>query len=264
MARMILMGVGLALLGALGLFWAGVEHQDAFLAKVEPPEAVCEPRLDPASPPRWVGLPGEHRLEVRVSGARKAIAGHMVKHSTGLMVFKPRFPFASGIQYEVRGDSCKVAFEPPAHRAPNPSVVSVYPRVTELPENVLRFYVYFSEPMADGDFLEHIRLEHVETGQILTDVFFDNIYELWSRDRKRITLLVDPGRVKTGLEANQRLGRAFPAGQTYRLHVLTTWKSLRGMPLDAPFIQTYRTIHEDRQPVDVQAWRVTFPDEGST
>ncbi len=42
--------------------------------------------------------------------------------------------------------------------------------------------------------------------------FFDNVYELWSDDHRQITILVDPGRVKTGLKENLKRGRAFIAG----------------------------------------------------
>ncbi len=220
-------------------------------------------RIDPASPQRWVALPGAGDLEVWVEGASTAVAGRMATGLQNGRVFRPAFAFKPGLRYRVRGGNCSAVFEVPVSLAPTPEVVAVYPRTAELPENVLRFYLYFSEPMADGGFLNHVRLEHVETKEDLTGVFFDNIHELWSRDRKRITLLVDPGRVKTGLEANRRLGRAFVAGQTYRFVVLPSWKSLQGVSLAQPFTMTYRARSEDRQPVDVHAWRLTLPSAGT-
>lgn len=144
-----------------------------------------------------------------------------------------------------------------------PSVVAVYPSADRIPENVLRFYVSFSAPMREGDFLDHVRLERVDTKEDLTGVFFDNIHELWSSDRRRITLLVDPGRVKTGLRANLEMGRAFEAGGTYRLRVLETWTSTRGEPLLSEYSHTFQAIAEDSAPVAPDRWCLIPPAAGS-
>jgi len=226
-------------------------------------DGVCGSAVvDPQPAPRWVALPGQGELAVFVEGASTPIAGRMVEGPGG-PAFRPAFPFSAGVRYRVEGEHCEASFAVAPSEAAAPSVVSVYPTSPEIPENVLRFYVYFSEPMAEGDVLEHIRLEHVETGEDLTGVFFDNIYELWSPDRKRITLLVDPGRVKTGLAANLAMGRAFEAGQTYRLHILGTWTSLSGRSLEAQFVKTYRAVTEDRTRVDPQRWCPTLPAVGT-
>lgn len=144
-----------------------------------------------------------------------------------------------------------------------PSVVAVYPSAEQIPENVLRFYVSFSEPMREGDFLDHVRLERADTGENLTGVFFDNIHELWSSDRQRITLLVDPGRVKTGLVANREMGRAFAAGVPYRLVVLTTWTNTHGVPLVSEYVHTFQAIAEDKTPVEPERWCLTPPEDSS-
>lgn len=253
--------------GWLALALAGTIGGAASVAALGEPgdehDAGCGAiELDRASPPRWVALPGAGPLTVHVEGARAAVAGRMAATGDGRRVFRPTFGLTPGVRYSARGEGCTATFEVPTPAATAPEVVAIYPRTVELPENVLRFYIYFSEPMSDGGFLEHVRLEHVESGEDLTGVFFDNIHELWSSDRRRITLLVDPGRVKTGLAANRRLGRAFAAGQTYRLHVRPSWRSLRGAPLRAGFSARWRAVSEDRQPVDVSAWRATSSARG--
>lgn len=219
-------------------------------------------QVDPQPLPRWVALPGQRDLQVFVYGGQTPVAGRMVEGATGPR-FRPAFPFSAGVRYRIEGERCEASFEVAPAAGPAPSVVAVYPAGPDIPDNILRLYVYFSEPMVEGDFLEHIRLEHVETGEDLTGVFFDNIYELWSPDRKRITLLVDPGRVKTGLRANRTMGRAFEAGQTYRLHVLGAWTSLSGHSLDAEFVKTYRAVPEDRTRVDPQRWHLDQPEPGT-
>lgn len=220
-------------------------------------------QVDPRSEPRWVALAETPDLEVFVEGARAPVAGRMAEGPTG-PAFYPVFPFTPGLAYRVRGGGCDARFVVPPNVSSTPEVVGIYPTSSAIPENILRFYLYFSEPMAEGDFLQHVRLEHVEQGVDLTGVFFDNIYELWSPDRKRITLLVDPGRVKTGLQAHRALGRAFEAGQTYRLSVLGTWTSLAGHTLRVDTTKTYRAVSEDRVRVDPDHWCLTLPPAGTT
>ncbi|MEM8975403.1 MAG: hypothetical protein AAGD43_25350, partial [Pseudomonadota bacterium] len=49
--------------------------------------------------------------------------------------------------------------------------------------------------------------------------FLSNRIDLWSADRRRLTVLLDPGRVKTGLTAHDQLGRALTVDQSYTLLV---------------------------------------------
>lgn len=246
-------GLVVALLAAL--FVSACDENDRI--------GACEPALrDLRSEPRWVAIPGQHDLAVFVEGASTPVAGQMVAGPQG-PAFHPAFPFASGVRYRVQGESCEATFELRPKYASAPQVTEIYPRDQTIPENILRFYVYFSEPMGEGGFLDHVRLEHVESGQDITGAFFDNIYELWSPDRKRITVLVDPGRVKTGLRANRAMGRAFEAGQTYRLHILDTWTSIHGRPLSAGFTKTYRAETEDRRRVDPDRWCLALPESGT-
>lgn len=97
-------------------------------------------------------------------------------------------------------------------------VEEVYPSADQLPENLLRFYIYFSEPTAHEDILSLISLLD-DQGTVVPGVFLDNRYELWSPDGRRLTLLFDPGRVKTGLVAHNHLGRALISGENYSLRI---------------------------------------------
>lgn len=220
------------------------------------------PRPGPAS---WVSVEGASTVELRVAGAAGPVAGATTQGDQRA-VFWPAFPLVSGLRYVVRSDSgCEVSvvvapFEAPAAPA---RVAEIYPTADVLPENILRFYVYFSQAMAEGDFLRYVKLTHVESGRDLSGVFFDNMYELWSRDRKRITLLVDPGRVKTGLAAHLRRGRAFAAGQTYALTILSGWPSLDGRSLGRERTKIFRVAPADLHPVDPFAWKLDGPMGGS-
>ena len=126
----------------------------------------------------------------------------------------------------------------------NATVIEVYPKQNILPENILKFYIKFSKPMREGNFLEHIKLYNGK-GENISGVFFDNIYELWNNNHTQITLLVDPGRVKTGLQQNIKLGRAFTANENYTLSIDTTWRTIQGSYLSKPFIKKFSIKEED-------------------
>lgn len=43
--------------------------------------------------------------------------------------------------------------------------------------------------------------------------------ELWNEDRARLTVLIDPGRIKRNVATNEALGRALLASRDYMLFV---------------------------------------------
>mgnify|MGYP003346898067 CR=1 FL=1 len=90
-------------------------------------------------------------------------------------------------------------------------VTQIYPSADVLPENTLKFYVHFSAPMSRGHSYDHIRLLD-EANRPVELAFLELAEELWSPDMLRLTLLMDPGRIKRG---DYTLLVAFGAGLTY-------------------------------------------------
>ncbi|EEF63014.1 hypothetical protein [Pedosphaera parvula] len=95
----------------------------------------------------------------------------------------------------------------PAARSP----VQVYPSGPTVPENLLRIELRFSTPLRPPLSIEHVKLTNVD-GVEISGAFLDLL--LPSRDGKRVTILMHPGRVKSGVGANLNLGRALRAGDT--------------------------------------------------
>ena len=145
---------------------------------------------------------------------------------------------------------------------PQPRVTDVYPTSNVLPENLLRFYIYFSRPMKRGNVLSSIKLVDSE-GAAVTGAFLNNKFALWSPDGTRLTLLFDPGRVKTGLVAHNRLGRALKANQSYELVIESTLLSVDGTPLTETHRKPFRVSEEDFEEPDMQKWRLVKPRTGS-
>ncbi|MCR9193314.1 MAG: hypothetical protein NXH88_01205 [Hyphomonas sp.] len=152
----------------------------------------------------------------------------------------------------------------PAHACdlPSTSVSDVYPTGEMLPENLLRFYVYFSAPMGQDDILPSITVLD-ESGDPLEGVFLSNRYDLWSADRTRLTLLLDPGRVKTGLAANQAMGRALVAGRTYHLRISQTALDATGCGLSAAHSVSFQAIDADVTSPTPEDWVLSTPRTGA-
>jgi len=141
-------------------------------------------------------------------------------------------------------------------------VSAVYPSGQTLPENLLRFYVYFSAPMGQNDILPAIDLLDAR-GRHVDGVFLSNRFDLWSADRTRLTLLLDPGRVKTGLQAHRALGRALTPGETYHLQISTTARDTHGCPLAAPHRVTFEASHADLASPSPADWALIAPKVGT-
>ncbi|MEO0543250.1 MAG: hypothetical protein AAFY99_05470 [Pseudomonadota bacterium] len=141
-------------------------------------------------------------------------------------------------------------------------VSDVYPSGTALPENLLRFYIYFSTTMGERDILPAIDLLDAE-GRPVEGVFLPNRFDLWSADRTRLTLLLDPGRVKTGLQANLALGRALTPGETYHLQISETALDARGCALASAHRVTFEATEADLSSPSPSKWSLHTPKVGT-
>ena len=138
-----------------------------------------------------------------------------------------------------------------------PKIIAVYPTSDSLPENLLRFYIEFSTPMKAVNNLENIRLVD-NKGQEIEGAIFNNVYELWDRDQKHLTLILDPARVKTGLVANQSMGRALKAHQHFQL-IIETAEDIYGNTLAEKFVKDIYVQTEDQQIPEVKNWNINPP-----
>jgi len=87
------------------------------------------------------------------------MAGRLVRAGNDLC-FVPRFGFLDRTTYTVLVESVAVAVLV-CRRPDRPStteVLGVYPTATQVPSNLLRFYVRFSAPMSEGDATRNVRL----------------------------------------------------------------------------------------------------------
>lgn len=142
-------------------------------------------------------------------------------------------------------------------------VAAVHPSEDKLPENLLKFYIQFSGSMSRGRSYEHIQLIEESTRQIVELPFLELDEELWDRDMTRLTVLLDPGRIKRGVKPLVDTGPALRAGKTYSLVIDSHWLDAQGAPLLETHRKTFEVIPADRQTADPTAWTLHLPTSGT-
>jgi hypothetical protein len=92
----------------------------------------------------------------------------------------------------------------------------IFPSGPTVPENLLRIELRFSAPLRLPFTIAQVKLLD-NGGREIEHAFLD--LPLPSADGTRVTILMDPGRVKSGLIENRTLGRALHGGSTVTLVV---------------------------------------------
>lgn len=196
------------------------------------------------------------------------MAGKLIIPPNGGLRFVPQFPFVRGVRYRAeyrpeKGPLVVSYFELPADTAPPSTVVSqIYPTSELLPENQLKFYVQFSAPMSRGQIYEHVRIRDA-AGRVIALAFLELDEELWDPSMTRLTLLIDPGRIKRGVKPLEDIGPVFEAGKAYALTVSAACRDAEDRPLRAGAEKKFRIAPADRTAPELARWVVTPPAVGT-
>ena len=186
------------------------------------------------------------------------------------LTFTPYFPFEKGMTYvaRIKKSDTENAYLYHSFQVGEkeilvaPEVVDIYPLSAELPENLLRFYIYFNTPMKKGQALQHVQLVDTE-GKVDTQAFMEFKQELWSADGKRLTILFDPGRIKRGVSTNLELGPALLQGNHYRLTISGAWQDVYGQDLAIDFTKDFSVGKAYREPIQIEGLEILEPKEHS-
>jgi hypothetical protein len=150
----------------------------------------------------------------------------------------------------------------PGASCPRSTVVrSIDPAGDQIPANLLRFSVTFSAEMEEGSASGRIHLRD-SNWQDVPGALFSMAPEFWDRDRRRLTILVEPGRIKRGLRPNLLAGPPLVEGSTVTLVVDPELRDSSGAELAEGAQRTYRVGPALRARVDPARWEVRWPDPG--
>jgi hypothetical protein len=222
---------------------------------------------------RWQPSQWQRLFAVSTETADVAMLG-AYRVQGDVLRFEPQFPLEPGLQYraefrparlpgKVSGSPITSTFRlPPRDLTPSTVVTNVYPSGEVVPENLLKFYLHFSAPMQRGNIYEHIQLRD-SAGQIVELPFLEIDEELWDTTLTRLTVFIDPGRIKRGVLPLEEIGPSLEAGKSYTLVIRPDWKDSNGAPLKAEFQKSFRVGAPDREPPDPKHWKVQAPSSGS-
>ena len=244
-----------------------------------PPEIVAPLRRLGPRDSRWPTIFSVH-VVTAATGNQPPMLGTYEATADGLR-FRPRFPLERGTEYRAvfarpmldrnsaptpAKASLRVVktFAIPAGPAGPPArVVAIYPSAREIPENLLRCYVQFSAPMSQGNSYVHLHLRDETSRTDVVEPFLELPQELWSPDGKRLTLLLEPGRVKHDLVPRDQLGPILVAGRNYTFSIDADWPDADGRPLAATGRMTFRAVKADVRPIDPSTWTIEAPQAGT-
>ena len=127
------------------------------------------------------------------------------------------------------------------HAAQPTRVLLVQPSGPQVPANLLRISIRFAAQV-EGPLLPRLALSHTE-GKPIEAPFLEQ--ELWSPNGEVLTVLLHPGRVKTGLNARAEMGPILSAGDDVTL-------TLDGLP-----IKRWSVVPADEIGPLASAWKVS-------
>jgi hypothetical protein len=213
---------------------------------------------------RVCDLAPEATVEVRPAlasrpGRFQPMAGHLQRNGPDAC-FVPRFGFVDGTPYavSVAGHTAAVLLRAPHHWPVSTEVLAIYPSAGTVPRNLLRMYVAFSASMSEGSAAAHVRLVDA-AGTPLAGALLSTEHELWDAGHQRLTVLLDPARIKRGLPAHRTDGYALRTGASFRLVVGREFLDARGTPLSGAAERRYEIAADERRRVEPAGWDLRIP-----
>jgi hypothetical protein len=116
--------------------------------------------------------------------------------------------------------------------------------------------------MSRGHIYDHIHLRNA-AGKEVQIPFLEIDEELWNPDMTRLTLFIDPGRIKRGVTPLEEVGPALEQGKRFTLTIGREWLDANSMPLKENFTKSFEVGPPDRAPIDPAAWKIQSPAAGT-
>jgi hypothetical protein len=146
-------------------------------------------------------------------------------------------------------------------RAPNQQAaifpvvpIRISPQAKVLPANTLRFYIHFPKP-AEAHFDRDQLWLLNEEEQVVHDPFLVLSQELWSPDGRRLTVFMEPGRIKRGIGTDPSHDPALVVGKSYSLAITALGQTAN---------HSFRVSDPVLEAITETDWRVVSPTAGSS
>ncbi len=190
---------------------------------------------------------------------KKSIIGNINRQGDRLF-FSPLLPFQVETSYTIVFNNTFYEFSIPLES--NYKILSVqnlYPNSSELPSNLLKWYVEFSKPVNPTNIYDHISLIDNRTQKKVDRALLPLETPLLSNDGKLLTLWIEPGRQKRDLGPNKRLGKVLEIGESYTLKIDGNLKDAKGIPMKSDFRFSFKVSEADRTQPNINNWKFDLP-----
>jgi hypothetical protein len=116
--------------------------------------------------------------------------------------------------------------------------------------------------MSVGHAADNVRLVD-DAGDTIEGALLPFDHELWNADHTRLTVLLDPARIKRGLVSNLDVGYALRVNTRFRIRIDPGFLDAQGLPLTSRAERSYRVVEDERRRVDPARWILTVPTQGT-
>jgi len=205
----------------------------------------------------------EKELVVKINGQSENMLGEYDIDDSGV-VFKPLIVFSPGSHYQVlfQGKVISDLSIPENQLLQGPIIDEIYPSADTLPENLLKLYLKFSRPMRQGVSEKYLTMLD-SNGDTLRDIFLNLNTELWDEDGKQLTIWLNPGRIKRGLQPNENEGSPLRYGSSYTFSIAGEWADIRGNKLGKAYSKRFTARVKDIVSPKPGLWKLYIPAAGS-
>jgi hypothetical protein len=139
--------------------------------------------------------------------------------------------------------------------------VQVFPQSAMVPANILRWHLVFNRPVAVDRWSESVRLVD-DRGYPVEHAFLDLPEGLWNADGTVLTIMMHPGRIKSGVGMHDE-GLTLEVGRAYSLIVDLAGFALQKEPFAAEYIHSFTAISEVLTALHTEDWVVGNPQAGT-
>jgi len=176
------------------------------------------------------------------------------------IIFQPILPFQAGQSYtaDLLGQYTFDFFVPKKTNKTAPLLTGISPSAKQVPANLLKIYLHFSQKMSEGQAYKHLSLID-QKGHKVEGAFLELYPELWDKEKRRLTIWFDPGRVKRNLGPNQQTGSPLEPGQVYRLQIDAHWPNAEGIPLGKNYEYNWQVEKAVYQTPKLEQWQYEWP-----
>jgi len=141
------------------------------------------------------------------------------------------------------------------------TVTKIYPTDDVLPANLLRFTIYFSQPMRGGkEIFDQIQILDAQ-GNVMPDIWLTD--EIWDESGQVLIIYIHPGRIKWGLVLREVLGPVLYPDRDYTFVIRGSMTDSNGQALGKDTMKKFRTTAEDRVRIELSDWKIQAPRVGT-